>query len=244
MRQPTSAGGDAGFVRADQIDLKSLDEQLERHLSRAWTMEKRKEEASGGADQRGAGAGARQHSRRPRREDWEIDPAKLVVKGVIARGTFGTVHRGIYDAHDVAGSLLRRRHFVLCTPHALHTAAPARARLVAPESPRRTRTANAAPVGDRRRLACVRACPTRSPPFCCLFWQIAGIDALLFGGLPVLRVRPLDISWMDRAPFGHSCESGPSPSRDSCDHLGPKGRNAAIVGCRVALGIPQRQRTL
>jgi len=154
-------GADVGFVRADQIDLKSLDEQLERHLSRAWTMEKRKEEASAGA-----GAGARQHSRRPRREDWEIDPAKLVVKGVIARGTFGTVHRGIYDAHDVAGSLLRRRHFVLCTPHALRTAAPARARLVAPESPRRTRTANAAPVGDRRRLACVRACvPDALPSF-------------------------------------------------------------------------------
>nr|GMD16152.1 serine/threonine-protein kinase STY13-like [Ipomoea batatas] len=30
------------FVRADQIDLKSLDEQLERHLNRAWTMEKNK----------------------------------------------------------------------------------------------------------------------------------------------------------------------------------------------------------
>jgi hypothetical protein len=116
MKEGGGGGGDGGFVRADQIDLKSLDEQLERHLSRAWTMEKRKEEASGGADQRGAGA--RPHSRRPRREDWEIDPAKLVVKGVIARGTFGTVHRGIYDAHDVAGSLLRRRHSVLCTPHA------------------------------------------------------------------------------------------------------------------------------
>ncbi|XP_016162927.1 40S ribosomal protein S5 [Arachis ipaensis] len=32
-----------GYVRADQIDLKSLDEQLQRHLSRAWTMEKNKE---------------------------------------------------------------------------------------------------------------------------------------------------------------------------------------------------------
>ncbi|PAN17975.1 hypothetical protein PAHAL_3G169200 [Panicum hallii] len=100
-------GGDAGFVRADQIDLKSLDEQLERHLSRAWTMEKRKEEASAGANQRGGGSGGgRQHSLRPGREDWEIDPAKLVVKGVIARGTFGTVHRGIYDGHDVAVKLL------------------------------------------------------------------------------------------------------------------------------------------
>ncbi|KAL9998773.1 hypothetical protein Hdeb2414_s0523g00910541 [Helianthus debilis subsp. tardiflorus] len=36
-----------GFVRADQIDLKSLDEQLERHLSRAWTMEKKQEKTTG-----------------------------------------------------------------------------------------------------------------------------------------------------------------------------------------------------
>ncbi|KAM2045213.1 hypothetical protein ACFX1T_009442 [Malus domestica] len=31
-----------GFVRADQIDLKSLDEQLERHLTRVLTLEKSK----------------------------------------------------------------------------------------------------------------------------------------------------------------------------------------------------------
>ena len=74
-------------MRADQIDLKSLDEQLERHLSRAWTMEKRKEE----------------ERRERRREEWEIDPSKLLIKGVIARGTFGTVHRGVYDGQDVAG---------------------------------------------------------------------------------------------------------------------------------------------
>eukprot|EP01018_Ginkgo_biloba_P013750 Gb_27646 [translate_table: standard] len=70
------------FFRADQIDLKSLDEQLQKHMIRAWTMEK--------------------ESRRPR-EEWEIDPTKLVVKSVIARGTYGTVHRGVYDGQDVAG---------------------------------------------------------------------------------------------------------------------------------------------
>ncbi|EHA8588586.1 putative Serine/threonine-protein kinase HT1 [Cocos nucifera] len=86
-------GGD-GFVRADQIDLKNLDEQLERHLSRAWTMEKKKEE------ERGGGRGERQ------REDWEIDPSKLVIKGAIARGTFAAVHRGVYDGQDVAVKLL------------------------------------------------------------------------------------------------------------------------------------------
>ncbi|URD86120.1 STYKc [Musa troglodytarum] len=83
-------GGGDGFVRADQIDLKSLDEQLERHLSRAWTMEKRKEE----------------ERRERRREEWEIDPSKLLIKGIIARGTFGTVHRGVYDGQDVAVKLL------------------------------------------------------------------------------------------------------------------------------------------
>ncbi|XP_074558236.1 serine/threonine-protein kinase 52-like [Curcuma longa] len=79
-----------GFVRADQIDLKSLDEQLERHLSRAWTMEKAKE-----VERRGR-----------QREEWEIDTSKLVIKAVIARGTFGTVHRGVYDGQDVAVKLL------------------------------------------------------------------------------------------------------------------------------------------
>lgn len=78
-----------GFVRADQIDLKSIDEQLERHLSRAWTADNKKEEEN-----------------RESREEWEIDPGKLVVKGVIARGTFGTVHRGVYDGQDVAVKLL------------------------------------------------------------------------------------------------------------------------------------------
>ncbi|XP_072995715.1 serine/threonine-protein kinase 52-like isoform X2 [Typha latifolia] len=82
-----------GFVRADQIDLKSLDEQLERHLSRARTAEKKKEEARSG-------------SRGREREDWEIEPSKLIIKGVIARGTFGTVHRGVYDGQDVAVKLL------------------------------------------------------------------------------------------------------------------------------------------
>nr|GMD33070.1 serine/threonine-protein kinase STY8-like [Ipomoea batatas] len=79
-----------GFVRADQIDLKSLDEQLERHLNRAWTMEKNKKKLT----------------QDDSRFDWEIDPAKLIIKSVIARGTFGTVHRGIYDGQDVAVKLL------------------------------------------------------------------------------------------------------------------------------------------
>lgn len=89
-----------GYVRADQIDLKSLDEQLQRHLSRAWTMEKNKEKEEGGGCEV---EGGRSSSRN--RQEWEIDPSKLIIKTVIARGTFGTVHRGIYDGQDVAGTL-------------------------------------------------------------------------------------------------------------------------------------------
>ncbi|RRT81896.1 hypothetical protein B296_00014817, partial [Ensete ventricosum] len=97
-REMKEGGGD-GFVRADQIDLKSLDEQLERHLSRAWTLEKRKEE----------------ERRERRREEWEIDPSKLLIKGVIARGTFGTVHRGVYDGQDnhYLGVVTSRNHIPL-----------------------------------------------------------------------------------------------------------------------------------
>ncbi|CAM0881859.1 unnamed protein product [Alopecurus aequalis] len=117
MRLPNAGGGgsgDAGFVRADQIDLKSLDEQLERHLGR-------QERGGEGPLQPGSRRGEsprlgepqprpppphQQQQQRRRREDWEVDPAKLVIKGVIARGTFGTVHRGVYDGQDVAVKLL------------------------------------------------------------------------------------------------------------------------------------------
>ncbi|KAG6394219.1 hypothetical protein SASPL_144800 [Salvia splendens] len=87
-----------GFVRADQIDLKSLDEQLQRHLSKALTMETKKQENGGNQH--------RQHDELreiPVKHGWEIDASKLVIKSVLARGTFGSVHRGVYDGQDVAG---------------------------------------------------------------------------------------------------------------------------------------------
>ncbi|KAL9998979.1 hypothetical protein Hdeb2414_s0513g00908421 [Helianthus debilis subsp. tardiflorus] len=89
-----------GFVRADKIDLKSLDEQLERHLTRVWTMEKNKNN----------------HQHPPtatKRQEWEIDPSKLIVKSTLARGTYGTVHRGVYDGVDVAGHSLSTFSFLL-----------------------------------------------------------------------------------------------------------------------------------
>lgn len=110
MKEKGESGG--GYVRADQIDLKSLDEQLQRHLSRAWTMEKNKNADTNGDGKQENDALARRPayggggSRLPTRQEWEIDPSKLVIKSVIARGTFGTVHRGIYDGQDVAVKLL------------------------------------------------------------------------------------------------------------------------------------------
>lgn len=87
-----------GYVRADQIDLKSLDEQLQRHLNRALTLERKRKEQE---EEEQLQLQLQQHQ--PSRADWEIDPSKLLIKSVIARGTFGTVHRGLYDGLDVAG---------------------------------------------------------------------------------------------------------------------------------------------
>ncbi|KAM0937115.1 putative dual-specificity kinase [Dioscorea sansibarensis] len=76
------------FFRADQIDLKKLDIQLEKTLSRVWTMN-------------------RTNTTSPKpKEEWEIDLAKLDIRYVVAKGTYGTVYRGNYDGKDVAVKLL------------------------------------------------------------------------------------------------------------------------------------------
>ncbi|XP_009613289.1 serine/threonine-protein kinase 52 [Nicotiana tabacum] len=112
--------GSEGFVRADQIDLKSLDEQLERHLNRVRTMEKNNIKKplddscinyTTFSTTTTAVVAASNHptttaAPTKQRYDWEIDTSKLIIKSVLARGTFGTVHRGVYDGLDVAVKLL------------------------------------------------------------------------------------------------------------------------------------------
>ncbi|KAJ8765835.1 hypothetical protein K2173_015767 [Erythroxylum novogranatense] len=73
------------IFRADKIDLKNLDVQLEKHLSRVWS---------------------RNIENHKPKEEWEIELAKLDIKYEIARGTYGTVYRGNYDDQDVAVKLL------------------------------------------------------------------------------------------------------------------------------------------
>lgn len=70
------------IFRADKIDLKSLDAQLEKHLSRVWSRSI--------------------ETNRPK-EEWEVDLAKLDLRYVVAHGAYGTVYRGTYDTLDVAG---------------------------------------------------------------------------------------------------------------------------------------------
>lgn len=81
----SSFGGKDMFVRADKIDLKSLDVQLENQLNKVWN--------------KGKGTSGD----RPK-EEWEIDLSKLEIRYEVARGTYGTVYRGTYDGQDVAGS--------------------------------------------------------------------------------------------------------------------------------------------
>uniref|UniRef100_A0A7N0TWD0 non-specific serine/threonine protein kinase n=1 Tax=Kalanchoe fedtschenkoi TaxID=63787 RepID=A0A7N0TWD0_KALFE len=69
------------FIRADKIDLKSLD----THLSRVWS----KENVSS-----------------LKKEEWEIELSKLDIRNVIAHGTYGTVYKGVYDGQDVAVKVL------------------------------------------------------------------------------------------------------------------------------------------
>jgi len=67
------------FFRADKIDFKSWDIQLDRHLSRAWESEVQ-----------------------TRKEEWEIDLSKLNLRYDVAHGTYGIIYRGVYDGQDVA----------------------------------------------------------------------------------------------------------------------------------------------
>jgi serine/threonine protein kinase len=78
------------MVRADLVNLAEIDDALERHYSRPSAS------ASGEAVSAAL----------TRAEEWEINPREINLKRMIARGAFGTVHRGVYKGQDVAVKLL------------------------------------------------------------------------------------------------------------------------------------------
>ena len=71
------------MLRADQIDLKSLDIRLEQKLNnKIWCKP--------------------MDTGYPK-EEWEIDLPKMELKHLVAHGTYGSVYRGTYDNQDAAG---------------------------------------------------------------------------------------------------------------------------------------------
>lgn len=79
------------IFRADKIDLKSLDVQLEKHLSRVWSRNN---------------IDSQSNQTPKEKEVWEIDPSMLEIRYLVAQGTYGTVYRGTYNSQDVAVKLL------------------------------------------------------------------------------------------------------------------------------------------
>ncbi|KAI3746290.1 hypothetical protein L6452_08717 [Arctium lappa] len=71
-------------AQLNKIDFKSWDVQLDKHLSRVWSRDRDNKDVN------------------KKKEEWEIDLAKLDIRNVIAHGTYGTVYRGVYDGQDVA----------------------------------------------------------------------------------------------------------------------------------------------
>ena len=82
MKRSGNLSSNDMLFRADKIDLKSLDTELEKHFTRVLSKSI--------------------EAKRPK-EEWEIDLAKLDLRYVVANGAYGTVYRGTYDGQDVAG---------------------------------------------------------------------------------------------------------------------------------------------
>ncbi|KAL2935851.1 Serine/threonine-protein kinase HT1 [Bienertia sinuspersici] len=79
------------MCRADKIDFKTWDLQLEKHLSQVWSRDRDR-------DLKGANSF--------KKEEWEIELSKLDLKHVIAHGTYGTVYKAVYDGKEVAVKVL------------------------------------------------------------------------------------------------------------------------------------------
>ncbi|KAK4725046.1 hypothetical protein R3W88_027825 [Solanum pinnatisectum] len=75
-----------------KIDLRRMDEQRERHLfsnNNGCTEETNKLELI-----------------MTKKQEWELDPTKLKVNNIIAKGAYGSVYKGVYDGKQVAVKIL------------------------------------------------------------------------------------------------------------------------------------------
>ncbi|XP_049342665.1 serine/threonine-protein kinase STY13-like [Solanum verrucosum] len=89
-----------------KIDLRRMDEQLERHLDRVFSNNN----------------GCTEETNKlelimTKKQEWELDPTKLKVNTIIAKGTYGSVYKGVYDGKQVAVKILdlsneKRRNIV------------------------------------------------------------------------------------------------------------------------------------
>ncbi|XP_024357689.1 serine/threonine-protein kinase 52 [Physcomitrium patens] len=86
---PAALHKKTSMVRADLVNLADLDIALNRvHSKLPNSAEAASAEPPGPV------------------EEWEINPREITLKHMIARGTFGTVHKGVYNGQDVAVKLL------------------------------------------------------------------------------------------------------------------------------------------
>ncbi|KAL5226118.1 hypothetical protein ABZP36_012757 [Zizania latifolia] len=85
------SGKEEKYVRADRMDLRSLDIQIEEKMAESFRKRN-------GGDDYGESEGPK--------AEWEIDLSKLEIARVVAHGTHGTLFRGKYEDQDVAVKLL------------------------------------------------------------------------------------------------------------------------------------------
>ncbi|XP_024197441.1 serine/threonine-protein kinase STY13 isoform X2 [Rosa chinensis] len=85
----------------NKIDIKSMDDQLQKHLDRVSIIEMKKKEQDNYRVRERVGAMEIQEI-----QEWEIDPEKLVINEPFARGTFASVHRGLYNGQPIAVKVL------------------------------------------------------------------------------------------------------------------------------------------
>ncbi|PHT97836.1 hypothetical protein BC332_33241 [Capsicum chinense] len=78
-----------------EIDLRRMNEQLDKHLARIFSENNKK--------------GFEECEVTKVVEEWELDPKKLKISKFIAEGAYGSVYKGVYDGKQVAVKIIDLR---------------------------------------------------------------------------------------------------------------------------------------